>query len=96
MQHQHAVVATVLDRLDDGITHCQPVGLLHVGAVDQRVEFEQRPAQLRRVAELGQVFTHARIEATRRRQALRSLQHADGATGIKDEKVHDWTHGSIP
>ncbi|MNH22197.1 hypothetical protein D3C79_820420 [compost metagenome] len=37
MQHQHAIMASHLYRCDDGIAHRQPVVLLHVGAVEQRV-----------------------------------------------------------
>lgn len=96
MQHQHTVMAVVFHRLDDGIAHGQPVGLLHVGAVDQWVEFAQRPLKAGRHGVQRQVLAHSRLEAAGRRQALRGLQHADGATGIEDEKILDCTHGKHP
>ncbi|MNT74637.1 hypothetical protein D3C72_2134730 [compost metagenome] len=77
-------MAIALDRFDNRLAHGQPVALLHIGAVDQRRQFVQAPGQQRRIGQLLQVLTHARFEATGRRQALRGLQHADGAAGVQD------------
>ncbi|MNE62908.1 hypothetical protein D3C80_1582230 [compost metagenome] len=81
---------------DDGIAHRQPVVLLHVGAVQQRVQFLQGPAQLWRIAHVGEVFTHARFETTCRRQAFGGFEHADGAPGIEYEEILYCSHGKYP
>lgn len=91
VQEQHAVVAGV-ERGDDGVAHRQPVALGHVGAVQRRLQFGEAPAQVRGVAEALQVVAHARFEAAGRGQALRGLQHADGAAGVEHEEVLDWEH----
>ncbi|MNV76133.1 hypothetical protein D3C71_1694680 [compost metagenome] len=96
MQHQHAVMAGNLHRIDDGIAHRQPVVLLHVGTVEQWVQFLQRPVQLGGVGLLGEVLTHPRVETTGRRQAFGGFEHADGATGIENEKILYCTHGKHP
>ncbi|MNC73273.1 hypothetical protein D3C75_1244450 [compost metagenome] len=96
MQHQHAIVAVIVHCTDDGIAHCQPVVLLHVGTVEQRVHFLQRPLHLGCIAQLGEVFAHPRIETTGRCKAFGGFEHADGAAGVEDEKIRDCTHGKHP
>ncbi|MCY1306413.1 hypothetical protein D9M70_562740 [compost metagenome] len=82
VQQQHAVMAA-LHRLDDGLAHGQPVGLAHVGAVDQRQQLLEAKGRCRALA--GQLLAHARLEAAGRGQAAGTLQHADGAAGIEHE-----------
>jgi len=96
MQHQHAIMACHIHRFDDGIAHRQPVVLLHVGAVEQRVQLLKRPVHLGGIGHLGKVLTHPRFEATGWRQAFRGFEHADGATGIENEKILYCTHGKHP
>ncbi|MCY1182588.1 hypothetical protein D9M73_231550 [compost metagenome] len=96
MQHQHAIVARDIHRRDDGIAHRQPVVLLHIGAVEQRVQLVQCPLHLGCIGHLGKVFTHPRVKTTGRCQAFGGFEHADGATGIENEKILYCAHGKHP
>ncbi|MNH33555.1 hypothetical protein D3C79_940830 [compost metagenome] len=96
MQHQHAIVAGNVHRFDDGIAHGQPVVLLHVGAVEQRVHFLQCPLQLGGIGHLREVLAHPRVKTARWRQAFRGFEHADGAAGVQDEKILYCAHGEHP
>lgn len=96
MQYEHAIMASHLYRCDDCIAHRQPVVLLHVGAVEQRVQFLQGPLHLGGVGQLGKVFAHACFEATGGRQAFGGFEHADGAPGIEHEEILYCSHGKYP
>ncbi|MDT4881841.1 hypothetical protein FQZ97_1177280 [compost metagenome] len=43
MQDQHRIAAILLDTFDYGVTHGQPVGLGHVGTVQQRQQLAEYP-----------------------------------------------------
>ncbi|MCY1546806.1 hypothetical protein D9M68_828250 [compost metagenome] len=47
VQDQHRIAAILLDTFDYGVTHGQPVGLGHIGAVQQRQQFAECPGRSR-------------------------------------------------
>ncbi len=96
MQHQYRIMATDTHGIDDRITHRQPVVLLHVGTVEQWVQFLECPGDFGGVCHHGEVIAHAGLEAAGWGQAFRRFEHADGATGVEHEEVLYCAHGKRP
>ncbi len=92
MQQQDRVAAVHRHRAADAFGHLQPVARLHVGAVQQRLQFVEGPVR-QRPGLLRLLFAHAGFEAGGRQQPGGALLHADGAAGVEHQQTLDrWVH----
>ena len=78
--------AVLLDAGADRRGHRQPVGLVHVGAVEWRQQFAEYPVRQLAAGLQGLLRAQSGLEAGSRRQTAGGLLHADGAAGVEHQE----------
>ncbi|MCY1379179.1 hypothetical protein D9M69_668720 [compost metagenome] len=93
MQEQHGITTVPVHALDYRVAHLQPIGLGHVGTIEERRQLAEYPVGYGTLR-MGELFgLEPGFETGGRGKAGVGHLHADGAAGVEHQELAGGGHG---